>query len=333
MIRDCLRAGWITWTMPGRTHRGALAAADEQLLRMATELRCHVVQLAERIGERNLQCCPRQLAEAADYIEAHLTTCGYGVKRQEYEVAGANCRNLEVEIPGTTLPHEIVVIGAHYDSVPGSPAANDNASGVASVLRLAQTFSQATTDRTLRFLAFVNEEAPYAHTERMGSWVYARRCRERGEHVTAMLSLETMGYFSDAPGSQKYPAGVDWLYPSVGNFIAFVGNTRYDQLVRQVVAAFRGSEPFPSQGGALPEIVSSIGRSDHWSFWQEGYPALMVTDTAPFRYPYYHTPEDTVDKIDFEKLARVVRGLQQVVSDLVNRDANTEAKRQPAIER
>ena len=197
------------------------------------------MHLAETIGERNLQRRPVQLAQAADYIEADLTTHGYAVKRQEYEVNGSRCCNLEVEIRGTTLPDEIVVVGAHYDSVPGSPAANDNASGVAAVLSLAHAFSRATTGRTLRFLAFVNEEAPYAHTEQMGSWVYARRCRERGEQVTAMLSLETMGYFSEAPGSQSYPPAVGLVYPSVGNFIAFVGNTRY----RQAGSASRGSLP------------------------------------------------------------------------------------------
>jgi hypothetical protein len=316
-LRDCLAAGWTTLRMPARTHRGPLPPADEPLTRLATELRRHVAHLAETIGERNLQRRPVQLAQAADYIEAELAKHGHAVKRQAYEVGGANCCNLEVEIPGTTLPDEMVVVGAHYDSVPGSPAANDNASGVAAVLSLAHSFSRATTGRTLRFVAFVNEEAPYAHTEQMGSRVYARRCRERGEQVTAMLSLETMGYYSEAPGSQSYPPTVRLVYPSVGNFIGFVGSSRYGRLVRQVVAAFRSSEPFPSEGAALPEIVSSIGRSDHWSFWQEGYPALMVTDTAPFRYPYYHTPEDTVDKIDFEKLARVVRGLKGVVTALV----------------
>lgn len=319
VIRDCLLAGWTTLRMPGRSHRGPLPPADERLVLLVTELRHHVVQLAEEIGERNLQRRPRQLAQAAEYIETDLAGAGYEVKRQEYKVTGSTCYNLEVQIPGTTLPDEIVVVGAHYDSVPDSPAANDNASGVAAMLSLAHQFAGGTTGRTLRFLAFVNEEAPYAHTEQMGSWVYARRCRERGEKVTAMLSLETIGYFSDTPGSQKYPPAVGLLYPSVGNFIAFIGNTRHRRLVRQVVGAFRRSEPFPSEGGALPEIVSSIGRSDHWSFWQERYPALMVTDTAPFRYPYYHTPEDTVDKIDFEKLARVVRGLDGVVTALVNR--------------
>lgn len=318
VLRDCLMAGWTSLWMPGRSHRGTPPPADEQLVLLAAELRRHVVHLAEEIGERNVQRRPAQLAQAADYIEADLVGAGHLVKRQAYEVNGCPCYNLEVEILGTKLPDEIVVIGAHYDSVPGSPAANDNASGVAAMLSLAHAFSKRTTDRTLRFLAFVNEELPYAHTEQMGSWVYARRCRERDEKVTAMLSLETIGYFSEAPGSQKYPPTVGLIYPSVGNFIGFIGNNRYRRLVRQVVAAFRSSEPFPSQGGALPEIVSHIGRSDHWSFWQEGYPALMVTDTAPFRYPHYHTPEDTADKIDFEKLARVVRGLQAVVCALVS---------------
>jgi len=318
VLRDCLLAGWTTLRMPGRSHRGPLPPADEQLLLLATELRRYVVQLAEEIGERNVQRRPRQLEQAAEYIEATLAGSGYDVKRYGYEVTGSTCYNLEVEIPGTTLADEIVVIGAHYDSVPGSPAANDNASGVAAMRSLAHEFARRKTGRTLRFLAFVNEEAPYAHTEQMGSWVYARRCRERDEKVTAMLSLETIGYFTEAPRSQEYPPAVGLMCPSVGNFIGFIGNTRYAKLVRQVVAAFRSSEPFPSQGGALPEIVSHIGRSDHWSFWQEGYPALMVTDTAPFRYPHYHTPEDTADKIDREKLARVVRGLQGVVCSLVS---------------
>ena len=318
MLRDCLLAGWTTWRMPGRNHRGALPPADDQLVQLATSLRHHVVQLAEEIGERNVQRRPRQLEQAADYIEADLAGSGHEVKRHGYEVTGSTCYNLEVEIPGTTLADEIVVIGAHYDSVPGSPAANDNASGVAAMLSLANEFSRRKSGRTLRFLGFVNEEAPYAHTEQMGSWVYARRCRERDEKVTAMLSLETIGYFTEAPRSQTYPPAVGLVYPSVGNFIGFIGNTRYAKLVRQVVGTFRSSEPFPAEGAALPEIVSHIGRSDHWSFWQEGYPALMVTDTAPFRYPHYHTPEDTVDKIDAEKLARVVRGLRGVVCALVS---------------
>ncbi|MCH8148302.1 MAG: M28 family peptidase [Planctomycetes bacterium] len=303
--------------MPGKTHRCPLPPADDRLLELESELRRHVTVLADEIGERNVRYHPRELAQTAEFIAAEFTDAGYTVQRQEYDVDGTTCVNLEVEIPGATMPDEIVIIGAHYDSVENCPAANDNGSGVAAVLSLARTFSDSKNGRTLRFVAFVNEEEPYAHTEQMGSWVYARRCRKRGEKVTAMLSLETIGFYSDQPGSQKYPPPLGLLYPSTGDFIAFVGNTRYGQLVRQVVRAFRQNEQFPSQAGAMPNVMSDIGRSDHWPFWQEGYPALMVTDTAPFRYPYYHTPEDTVDKIDFERTARVVRGLESVIRALV----------------
>ena len=142
----------------------------------------------------------------------------------------------------------------------------------------------------------------------------ARRCRERGEKVVAMFSLETIGYYDDTPGSQKYPPPFGLFYPSEGNFIGFIGNLASRNLVRQVVGAFRQNEQFPSEGAALPELIPRIGDSDHASFWHEGYPALMVTDTANFRYPYYHTPEDTIDKVDFDRLARVVRGLEKVVA-------------------
>ena len=317
LFRDWPMAAWNMIRMPGRSHRGPLPPADDEIMEVTDQLRRHVTRLAEEIGERNVLHRPKELARAADYIEAEFVSAGYDVERQEYQVSGKTCCNLEVEIPGTTLPEEIVIIGAHYDSVEGSPAANDNASGVAAMLSLARSFESSPGDQTLRFVAFVNEEQPFAHTHQMGSWVYARRCRERDEKVVAMLSLETIGYYSDEPNSQKYPPPVHLLYPSTGNFIAFVGNTRYGWLVRQVVAAFRRSEPFPSEGGALPEAIPNIGFSDHWSFWQEGFPALMVTDTAPFRYPYYHTPEDTVDKVDFERMARLVRGLRAVIAELV----------------
>jgi hypothetical protein len=166
-------------------------------------------------------------------------------------------------------------------------------------------------------VAFVNEEQPYVHTEKMGSRVYTRRCRERSENVVAMMCMETIGYYDDTPGSQKYPQPFGLLYPSKGNFIAFVGNIRSRALVRRVVGAFRRSERFPCEGAAVPESVPRIGDSDHKSFWREGYPAVMVTDTANFRYPHYHEPEDTIDKIDFDRLARVVRGLEAAVCELV----------------
>ena len=312
--------------MPGRSHRGPLPPADDQLVTLATELRQHVEQLAARIGERNLLRHPRELAQTANYVEAEWARAGYKPQRQEYDVSGARCCNVEAEIVGNSRPNEIVILGAHYDSALGTPGANDNATGVAAVLALARRFAHRPLARTLRFVAFANEETPYFQTDKMGSRVYARRCRERGERVSAMLSLETMGYFSETPDSQKYPFPFSLLYPSTGNFIGFVGNTNSGELVRQVVAAFRQGEPFPSEGGALPDLVEGAGFSDHWSFWQEGCPALMVTDTAMFRYPHYHEREDTVDKVDFQRLARVVRGLDIVLAALVTGDAEATGK-------
>ena len=317
-IGDCVAAGWNYVRLAGKSHSGPLPPADEQLVQLAAELRSAVAYLAETIGERNVRHRPHELAQTADYITKELSAAGYLVQRQEYDVDGTTCVNLDVEITGKTTPAEIVIVGAHYDSVANCPAANDNGSGVAGVLSLARAFSQSEHDRTLRFVAFVNEEKPYSHTELMGSWVYARRCRERGEKIVAMLSLETIGYYSDRSGSQRYPSILRYLYPAIGNFIAFVGNTRYSRLVREVVRTFRRHEKFPCLGGVLPEAMSDIGRSDHWPFWREGYPALMVTDTAPFRFPYYHTPADTVDKIDFDRMARVIRGLRPVIAKLAS---------------
>ncbi len=157
--------------MPGTSYRGVLPPADDALLSLAAELRRDVTRLAVEIGERNLKNCPQQLAQAADCIAAQFQAAGYDVGRQEYRVEDKSCYNLDVEILGTTRQEEIVIVGAHYDTVPGTPGANDNTSGVAATLALARRFARRPTDRTLRFVAFVNEESPYAHTEAMGTRV------------------------------------------------------------------------------------------------------------------------------------------------------------------
>ncbi len=316
-LREWIAAIWATLQMAGGRRPSTLPPADEALRRRAAELQGHVGWLAEQIGERHVPGRPQALQAAADYVQAQLAAAGDNVHRQTYHVAGHDCHNLFVERPGHRRPDEIVVVGAHYDSVPGSPAANDNASGVAGLLGLAQDLRDVPNDRTLRLVAFVNEEAPYGHTPQMGSWVYAHACRQRNERITGMLCLETIGCYSNRPGSQRYPPGLGWFYPSRGNFIALIANTRSARLVRRVVRGFRANEAFPCQAVALPESVTAIARSDHWSFWQHDYPALMVTDTAPFRYRHYHTPQDTPDKIDYERTARVVRGLGHAVADLL----------------
>ena len=281
---------------------------------LRAELVADVQALAGDIGERNMNRYPQLLA-AADFIEGSLGRAGLTARRDTYELRGRACHNLEVEIPGTRP--EIFVIGAHYDSVFGSPGANDNASGVAALLTLARRFARKPTEKTLRFVAFVNEEPPYFQTEEMGSFVYAKRCKERGDRIVGMISLETIAYFSDAPRSQKYPSpGLGMFYPKKGNFIGFAGDTRSRSLLRSAVSAFRKTGKLPCEGASLPAIVPGIGWSDQWSFWQCGYPAIMVTDTAPFRYPHYHEPTDTPDKLDYDRFALVVSGMESVIKDL-----------------
>jgi Zn-dependent M28 family amino/carboxypeptidase len=274
-----------------------------------------VKALATDIGERNVDHSAA-LEAAAKYIETEFRKLGLQPASQEYSVRDLTVRNIDVTVRGTIKPDEIIVIGAHYDSVAGAPGANDNASGVAAVFEIARALKDAKLARTLRFVAFVNEEPPYFQTDLMGSSVYASRCRERHENIVAMLTPETIGYYSDAKNSQHYPGMIGMFYPKVGNFIAFVGETESAGLVERCVGSFRAHAKFPSEGGAAPASIEGVGWSDHWSFQRELYPALMITDTAPFRYPHYHTPDDTPDKIDYDRTARVIDGLVKVVEDL-----------------
>jgi Zn-dependent M28 family amino/carboxypeptidase len=302
--------------MPGRSYRGTLPPLTEAQAGLAARLRADVETIAGDIGERNT-LRPAALAAAARLIEGRLESVGYGVRRHEFQAEGITVANLEALVPGGAAADQIVVVGAHYDSVWGCPAANDNASGVAAGLALAEAFAGRPASRTLRFVFFANEEPPFFQTEQMGSLVYARECRSRGERVVAMLSLETIGYYSDREGSQRYPPPLGLLYPSRGDFIGFVGNVASRWLVRRAVGAFRRHAKFPSEGGALPAFFPGVGWSDHWAFWEQGYPAVMVTDTAPFRYPHYHLSTDTPQHLDYQRMARVVEGLQAVVRDLV----------------
>ncbi len=306
---------WPVTRMPGATYEGPLPDLTQDEIARRDRLRRHVETLAGEIGERNV---PHYIAlsKAADYVDSSLSDAGFTVARQGYRVGTQICYNLEVEIPGTDRATEILVIGAHYDSVLGSPGANDNATGVAALVEIARECAAARPSRTVRFVAFVNEEPPYFQTEAMGSLVYARRCRERGDNVVGMLSLETIGYYSDARGSQKYPFPLGLFYPSTGNFLGFVANRGSRDLLFDAIASFRRHARFPSEGGALVESLPGIGWSDHWSFWQVGYPAIEVTDTAPFRYPHYHTLADTPDKVDYDRLSLVTGALGIVVADL-----------------
>ena len=306
--------------MPGKNvSKAGPLSPDEIALR--EELRANVQKLAGEIGERNMWHYA-QLNAAADLIEDSFSRAGLRTRRDSYEIRGQACHNIEAEIPGNRPG--IIVIGAHYDSVFGSPGANDNGTGAAAVLALAKQFAAKaeqspprTPNKTLRFVTFVNEEPPYFLSGEMGSLVYAGRCKARGDKISAMMSLETIGYFSDAPRSQTYPSpGLGIFYPRVGNFIGFVSNVHSRSLLRRVIELFRKHAKIPSEGAALPAFIPGVSWSDQWSFWHHGYPGIMVTDTAPFRYPYYHSSSDTPDKLDYDRFALVVSGMERVIEGL-----------------
>jgi hypothetical protein len=299
---------WYMIAMPGRSWSGALPALTGEDRRLAERLREHVQAIASKPHHR---WAPAELEAAAVYIEERLRAAGHAVQREEFRSTGAVVRNLFVEERGARRPGEIVVVGAHYDAVVGAPGANDNGSGVAAVLELARAAREWRPDRTWRFALFVNEEPPFFQTAEMGSRVHAERARERGERIVAMYSLETIGWYSDAPGSQHYPFPFSWFYPDRGNFLAFVANLASRDLVHQTIATFRAAAQFPSEGVAAPGWIPGVDWSDQWAFWRAGVPALMITDTALYRYPHYHTAQDTPDKVDYERLARVVRELER----------------------
>jgi Zn-dependent M28 family amino/carboxypeptidase len=184
---------------------------------------------------------------------------------------------------------------------------------------MARELSAATLPRTVRFVAFADEEPPFFYTGEMASRVYAAQCRQRGEQIVAMLSLEIIGFCTDAAGSQRYPFPFNLLYPDTGNSIGFVGNLSSRHLVRQAIDVFRRSTRFPSEGVATPGWITSAHWLDHWSAWQEGYSAIMIADTALLRYQHHHSSEDTPERLDYARLARVVGGLAQVVKGFAGR--------------
>ena len=299
--------------MPGRSKTPPLSPLTPLESAAGERLRIDLQALAGDIGERNL-ARPEALERAAQLIEERLRAAGHVPVRRTYAVDGAPCSNIEVVIGGRS--EELVVVGAHYDSAHGSPGANDNGTGVVALLELARRLRGSSPERTLALVFFVNEEPPYFSTERMGSRVWANEARQRGAAIVGAVSLETMGFFTEAPSSQQYPFPMGAFYPDHGNFIGFIGNVDSRALVRDVVGSFREVATIPSEGVALPDHTLGVDWSDHASFWRHGWPGLMVTDTAPFRYPHYHTRDDVPENVDTGALARVVVGVEHAVRAL-----------------
>jgi hypothetical protein len=300
---------WMT-AVPGKSWSGPLPPLDTAEVDLAKRLRGHVEAIAREphnVGH------PEALERSARYIEKTLQGFGYQVDSQPFD--DGHARNIEVSLVPDDGSGPSLVIGAHYDSAFAASGANDNGSGVAALLELARMLAdlQSQTSFPIRLVFFANEEPPFFKTDLMGSLVYARRLIASGEQVQGMLSLETLGYYSDRPGSQHYPFPLGMLYPDTGNFVAFVGTASSRGFIRKAVGNFRAVGRFPSVGGAAPSFVQGIDWSDHWAFEQMGVPGLMITDTAPFRYPHYHAREDTPDKLDYARLARVTAALEKML--------------------
>lgn len=282
-------------------------------------LRQSVRVLAEDIGPRCIET-PAALARAEAWVRAQLgAATGLPVTRLPYTVGGVTVANLEVIIPGRDPTAAAVVLGAHYDSVRWTPGADDNASGVAALIEIARHLEAKALERPVRLVAFVNEEPPYFKTEAMGSLVYAGHLASSGVAVHAMIALDMLGYYDDTPGSQKYPPLIGRFYPKTANFVAFVGDVKSAPAIRRAKAAFSAAVSFPVESIAAPRLIEGVDFSDHWSFWQRGFPGFMITDTAFFRSAHYHEPSDTPATLDFQRLATVTRGVRAVVEHLAAR--------------
>ncbi|MBA4389231.1 MAG: aminopeptidase [Verrucomicrobia bacterium] len=308
----------VSIAFPALVSTAAPPAQPAANLASASNMLAHVQMLASTIGPRNVSNYSNLVA-SANYIEKCLADLQYSVKTQQFESGSVLLWNLECEIGGSSsVSNEIIIVGAHYDTCYKTPGANDNASGIAVMLELARLLRTNTVDRTLRFVAFVNEEPPFFKSELMGSVVYAARSKQRGEKIVGMMSLETVGYYSEIKNSQTYPTiGFGLFYPSKGNFIAFVSNKESKALLQNCEQAFTAAgPPLPIEALSTGQLVPGISLSDQWSFWIYGYPGMMVTDTAMFRYRHYHKATDTPEKLNYEKMADLVRGLRAVIERL-----------------
>jgi Zn-dependent M28 family amino/carboxypeptidase len=286
---------------------------DFQKEEVTKNLYRHAEHLSVKIGERHLWK-NGSLSQAAEYIESVLTSYGYEVWRQTYTCYGKSVSNLIVEKKGRDK--EVFIIGAHYDTVPGTPGADDNASGLAGLLELARLHQPCSHQKTLIFAAFVNEEPPCYGSPHMGSMVYAKYLRDRKTPVEVMISLEMIGYFSKET-LQRYPLpGMAFFYPKTGDYIGVVGNFHSSRYVSLFKKGIRRYSRIHSRSLTAPEFFGGINLSDNYSFWQHGFRAIMITDTSFFRNKNYHLETDTIDSLDFEQMAEVVRGLHLTLQSL-----------------
>lgn len=287
-----------------------------------SNLRLHVDRLAGLIGPRYLQK-PKTIQATIGYIEGQWAGMGYRIAREHYDAIGDQATNLIVEQSGSKRAHEIILLGAHYDTVYSTPGADDNASAVAVLLEVSRLLREHQCKRTIRYVAFACEEPPYFNVDAMGSQYHARRARMRGDNIRGMLCLEMVGYYSTADNSQTVPPLIPkWMhrfFPHRGDFLAAVGNMLSWKLCWNFRRGFkRGARSMPLFSICLPEKINEIRLSDNSSFWDQGYPALMLTDTSFLRNPNYHRSTDTPDTLDYQRMTEVTIGVASALRFLAN---------------
>lgn len=299
--------GWRFWSK-------SFTLTEGENVQLAEQLKRHVYKLAHEIGDRSVYEY-KKLEETAEYITEMFRSFGYDVEFQDYSILNKTFKNIIVTKIGARKPEEIIIVGAHYDTC-FNPGADDNGSAVAGLLEFARFVSDKETNCSIKFIAFVNEEPPFYMTDLMGSRVYVKDAKARGEKIKAALILEMIGYYSDKPNSQRYPPLLGMFYPNKGNFITIVGNLRSRWLIKEIVSSFKEKAEFPIESIVASVFTPGADLSDHWSFWKEGYPAVMITDTSFYRNPNYHSPSDTYETLDYESMAEVVKGLSAVLVGL-----------------
>ena len=308
--------------LTGCTAGSRVMQGEDPVSRTQDRLYEDVRTLSEGYAQRNARN-RGVLNDAGVWVGMRLGQAGYEVNLEYADENNAERGfNVIAEMRGTTRPEEIIVVGAHYDAEVNTPGADDNASGVAAMLELARRFDGQPLDRTIRWVGYTNEENSNSAGGLMGSFVSARNAQNRGEQVVAMMSLEMLGYYDETPGSQRYPfdqsmaACLGMELPDTGDFIGVVGRFEDRDLIDTIAASMRSSERANVVAAALPAVVSAIWRSDHGNYWLAGYNAVMITDTSEFRTPHYHKQSDTIDTLNFDRMAGVVDALEVAIRDL-----------------
>lgn len=281
-----------------------------------TRLQDHLKVLTRTIGERSVRR-PENLAKSAEYLRSVYSDIPLNTRLNPYDFQGIMVNNVVAELAPDRAPRAHYVVGAHYDSVAGTVGADDNASAVAVQLETARELAAPANRKRLAaavtFVSFALEEPPAYGTRHMGSRVYAAQARKSNTPIDGMICLEMVGYTCHTPGCQGYPFPLMFLnYPEVGDFIGIVGNFRSRPFARKLLESFRKNRHLPAIALTVPFdgwIMPTVRLSDHASFWRQGYPAVMVTDSAFYRNPHYHQPSDIMETLDLDFMARLVESL------------------------